>query len=96
METMNAKGWKVATGVLVVVVIILLAMMWREWDMQQHDLGHVLQQGKEDVTEARNEIAVKCRGPQANEAACQASLKELADILKEFSKDVSAATTSAQ
>lgn len=93
MESNTAKNWKIATGVLVVLVVILLAMMWQQWDRDQHDLGHVLQQGKEDVTEARNDINKKCRGPEADETACQAALSELAGILKEFSKDVNAATT---
>lgn len=96
MDPKTQNGWKTATGVLVVVVIILLVMMWNAWDREQHDLGHVLQAGKEDVTAARADIQEKCRGPQADEAACQRSLDALADILKEFSKDVNAATTTAQ
>ncbi len=89
----TAKGWKMATGVLVLVVIILLFMMWQQWDREQHNLGFVLEQGKQDVTQARNDIEAKCRGPQANEADCQAALDGLASILKEFSKDVNQATS---
>jgi len=88
------NGWKVATGALVVLVVILLAMMWAQWSKQEHSLDNVLQEGKEDVVEARAAIEMKCRGPQADEDDCQDALKDLADILKEFSKDVNAASTS--
>ncbi len=94
MEPNAQNGWKIATGVLALVVVILLAMMWSAWSMEQKSLDHVLEEGKEDVVEARAAIEMKCRGPQANEAQCQDALEDLADILKEFSKDVNAASTS--
>lgn len=90
----TAKGWKMATGLLVLVVIVLLFMMWQQWDKEQHNLGFVLQEGKENVTMARDDVQAKCEGPQANQADCKAALDGLASILKEFSKDVNAATSS--
>lgn len=88
----NAKtGWIVA-GILAIVVIVLAWMMWS--NENQKDLGTVLEEGRADIVTVRAEIQENCRGPQADEAKCQASLADLAEILNEFSDDVEDADTS--
>lgn len=82
----------IATWVLAVAVIILLIMLWGDWN-SSHNLGTVLNNGQNDITTVRDRVQADCRGPDANEARCQESLSELADILREFSANLSTATT---
>lgn len=87
-------GWLVA-GILAIVVVVLLFIMWRQWDREQHDLGNVINEGQEDIASARAEIREKCTGPAGvNARDCQDALNEVSDIIREFSDDLADATTS--
>jgi hypothetical protein len=94
MERSNNTGWIVA-GVLAVVIVILLAMMWQQWNKEQHNLGMVLENGQERVAAARNQIAEDCQGSEGTEAAsCKADLDQLSQVLEQFSKSITTATSS--
>lgn len=81
-------AWTVA-GILAVLLIIALYFVMNP----KKDLDTVLQEGKEDITEQRDRITEVCDGPEANEGDCQNELDELADILRDFSKDIDKATS---
>ena len=88
----NTKtGWIIA-GILALVVIIMLFMMWN--DANTKDLDNVLEDGRTSLIDIRAEIEKKCEGPDVNEDECQDALKELSEVLSEFSEDVSEASTS--
>ncbi len=87
----NSKtGWIIA-GILAVVVIIMLFMMWN--DANSKNLGNVLEEGRTSIIDLRAEIEKKCEGPEADEKACQDAIDDLSEVLKEFSEDVEAAST---
>jgi signal transduction histidine kinase len=84
-------AWTVA-GILAVLLVISLFFLMN----QPKDLDTVLQEGKEDVTAQRDQVAEACNGSDAqSKARCQDELQELADILRDFSKDIDKATSTA-
>lgn len=89
----NGTGWKVATGILAVLVLILLGMMWSSWNRNQHDLENVLEKGRDNIITMRAEVAMNCEGAKANEVKCEKSLSDLEDLLREFSKDIEQASS---
>lgn len=92
-EQQNNTGWIVA-GVLAIVIVILLVMMWQQWDRGEQNLGAVLEEGQENLVDARAAIAQKCSGPQGTASpGCQDALDNLRDILEEFSEDLDTAST---
>lgn len=94
MNQNAGMAWTVA-GVLAVIVVILLAVMAVRWhDAQPKDLSQVLQNGKEDITQVRDQIRKDCAATDdSSKKKCEQDKKDLADILKEFSADVSNSTT---
>lgn len=85
-------AWTVA-AILAALLVISLVMQFS----QPKDLGTVLQEGKEDVTAQRDRVAEACNGTDAaSQADCKNELQELADILREFSRDITKATSSAE
>jgi len=84
-------AWTVA-GILAVLLVIALFFLMNP----KKDLGTVLQEGKEDITEQRDRIAETCSGTDADSKAdCADELEELADILRDFSKEIDKATSTA-
>ena len=84
-------AWTVAGILAVLLVISLFFLMNRE-----KDLGTVLQEGKEDVSAQRDRVAEACNGTDEESAKdCNEELDELADILREFSRDIEKATSTA-
>ncbi len=84
-------AWTVA-GILAVLLAIALFFLMN----QPKDLDTVLQEGKEDVTAQRDRVAEACNGDDAkSQAKCQDELQELSDILRDFSKDIDKATSTA-
>lgn len=81
--------------VLFIVVLVLLVMLWNAWKENNQNLGTVLEEGKEQIVDVRAQVLADCRGPQANEADCQASLQNLKDVLQEFSSNLDNATGTA-
>ena len=82
-------AWTVA-GILAVLLVIAgyFAMNPKK------DLGVVLQEGKEDISAQRDQIAIHCAGTDGqSKRLCQEDLDELANILKEFSKNIHAASS---
>ncbi len=90
MNEKNNTGWIVA-GVLAVIVVVLMGLMWNA--SRTPDLDTVLNEGYEDIATIRAKMQIKCEGPARNDAECEAALEELADILREFGEDLSAAST---
>lgn len=84
------SGWVVA-GILAVALVIMLFMMWD--GANSKDLNNVLEEGRTSIIDMRAEIEKKCEGPEPNEAECQDALDDLAEVLREFSKDVNDAST---
>lgn len=80
-------AWTVA-GILAVLLVISLFFLMN----QEKDLGTVLQEGKEEVTAQRDRVAEACDGTDPD--ACNRELEDLSNILKEFSKDITKATSS--
>ncbi len=97
MDTNRSNtGW-IVSGVLAVVIVVLLFMMWQQWDRKQKDLDTVLDNGQEQIMDQRARIAALCNGPQGMQApACQDALDDLADVLREFRDDLDDATTTPQ
>lgn len=91
--TRQNTGWIVA-AVLALVVIALLWMLWYRYNQEEHDLGFVLQQGKEDISTERDRILRTCNGPNADQAACQEELTNLSELLAAFKANVENASTS--
>ena len=82
-------AWTVA-GILAVLLIIAVYFAMNP----KKDLATVLQEGKEDISVQRDQIAMHCSGTDdASKKACQEDLDELTDILKEFSKDIKKASS---
>lgn len=90
-------AWTVA-GVLAVVIVILLGVMAYNWQQNQpKDLSDVLQNGKEDITQVRDQIRADCKKTDSDsKKKCADDLQTLADTLHEFSTDVANSTTSAK
>lgn len=90
-KTKLTLAWTIA-GILAVLLAITLFFLVN----QPKDLDQVLQEGKEDITAKRDEVAKACNGSDAaSKAKCQDELRELSDILRDFSKDIDKATTTA-
>ncbi len=93
---MNTKkqltiAWTIA-GILAVLLLIALYFVLNP----KKDLGTVLQEGQQDITAQRDKIRADCNSTDLDKkAACAADLQDLSDILREFSKDVAHATSTA-
>ena len=83
-------AWTVA-GILAVLLAVSLFFLMNP----EKSLNTVLEEGKQDVTEQRADVAAACEGDSADKAKCDAELDELAQILREFSRDIDKATTTA-
>jgi hypothetical protein len=82
-------AWTVA-GILAVLLLISLYFVMNP----KKDLGTVLQEGKEDISAQRDRISESCNGTDTKSREdCQKELDELADILRDFSKDIRRATS---
>lgn len=86
-------GWIVA-GVLAVALIIMGVVMWGDWK-RETDVGYVLKEGQEDIVRARSDIERECAADK-NSAGCQEALDELAELLREFGRDLDYATTTGE
>lgn len=85
-------AWTLA-GILAVGLIIALVALFN----QPRDLGTVLEEGHDDLTQQRDRIADACESQdQASQERCQEALDELSDILRDFSRDIDRATSSAE
>jgi hypothetical protein len=91
-EKNTHTGWIVA-GVLAVVVVALGGILWNAAQTREKDLDEVLTEGYEDIAKVRAEVQIKCEGPARNDAECERALDELANILRDFGKDLNEATT---
>jgi len=79
--------------VLFIGIIIVGAL----WINTSRELESVLAENSSDIRSQRDEITDKCSGANADQEACDEALTELANILREFSAELSvAATTSAE
>lgn len=96
--TDKTTGWMITSGVLSIIILILLILLWNAWS--DRDLASVLEDGRENIVLAREEMNERCRGPEATEESCSEALGKLSSILEEFSKDLKqvdvSATTSVQ
>lgn len=92
MNTKNklTLAWTVA-GILAILLIIALYFVMNP----KKGLETVLQEGKEDITQQRGRIAEACEGTNADQNDCKNELDELADILRDFSRDIDKATSTA-
>lgn len=60
---------------------------------QKKDLGVVLEEGHENITEQRDRIATYCNSDvAADQNRCQDELARMANLLREFSRDIERAT----
>lgn len=85
-------AWVIAGILAIGLIVALVALM-----NQQKDLGTVLEEGREDLTEQRVRIAEACENEDvASQARCQDALDELSDILTDFSRDIDRATSTAE
>lgn len=84
-------AWAVAGILAIALIVALVALM-----NQEKDLATVLEEGREDITEQRDRIADACEGPDAeSQERCQNELEELSDILRDFSRDLDRASSTA-
>jgi len=84
-------AWTVA-GILAVLLLIALYFVMNP----EKSLDTVLQEGKEDISAQRDRIEESCSGTDAaSQEKCQDDLDELADILRDFSKDIEKASSTA-
>ena len=79
-------AWTVA-GILAVLLAISLFFLMNP----ERTLDTVLQEGKEDITTQRERVAEACDG--SSPAECNQELEDLSTILREFSEDISRATS---
>jgi len=89
MNTNESRTAWIVAGVLLILLIIVGYL----WLSQKQDLNTVLQNGKTDIASVRDQINTDCQGPTMDQDACKADLNDLASILKDFSADVQAAST---
>lgn len=89
MDTNESRTAWIVAGVLLVLLIIVGYL----WLSQKQDLNTVLQNGKTDIASIRDQITEDCQGPNMDTDACKADLNDLASILRDFSADVQAAST---
>lgn len=86
MNTKNqlALAWTLVAVLATALIISLLFLL-----TPKKELGTVLSEGQETLTEQRETIAEACRNEDtANAQACQEALNGLSDLLKEFSQDL--------
>ncbi|KND46995.1 MAG: hypothetical protein AB199_01005 [Parcubacteria bacterium C7867-004] len=82
-------AWTVA-GILAVLLVISVYFIMNP----KRDLDTVLQDGKEEIAAQRDEIRKNCANTDdLSKKRCQKDLDELADILKDFSKDITKASS---
>lgn len=79
-------AWTVA-GILAVLLVIALFFLMNP----ERSLDQVLQDGKEDVTTQRERVSEACDG--TSQAKCNRELEDLANILRDFSRDINKATS---
>ena len=91
MDRSNSVSWMIA-----VVLFIALIIVGYLWINTRRDLANVLAENRGDIMTQRDEIAAKCIGANADREACDEALDELADILREFSAELSVAATTTQ
>ena len=92
MDRSNSLPWLIS-GVLSIGIIIVGVL----WINTSRELESVLADNSSDIRSQRDEIMDKCPGPNAAQEACDEALTDLANILREFSAELSvAATSSAQ
>jgi len=92
MDRSNSLPWLIS-GVLFIGIIIVGVL----WINTSRELESVLADNSSDIRSQRDEIMDKCTGPNADQEACDEALTDLANILREFSAELSvAATSSAQ
>lgn len=85
MDTKEARTAWIVAGVLAILLVIAVVL----WVNAKRDLDAVLTEGREDITQVRDRIAVDCRASDtASQERCQDHLEDLADILREFSEDI--------
>jgi len=92
MDQKTQTGWTVA-GVLAIAVILLAGILWYQAENKQPTMDEVLSEGYEEIALVRAEMQIKCQGPERNDTECEEALEELAAILREFSEDLSDAST---
>lgn len=77
-------AWAVAGVLAIALIVALVALM-----NQDKDLGSVLQEGREDLTEQRDRIAAACESTDTeSQERCQDELNRLSDLLREFSQNI--------
>ena len=91
MDRSNSVSWMIA-----VVLFIALIIVGYLWINTRRDLANVLAENRGDIMTQRDEIAAKCIGANADREACGEALDECADILREFSAELSVAATTTQ
>ena len=88
----DSVPWLIS-GVLLVLVLVVGYL----WLSTARELQSVLAENNQEIRSQRDVVAEACAGPKADREACNEALTELANILREFSADLStAATTSVE
>lgn len=81
-------GWGVAAA-LAIVVVILLGFIWKTQYDLAHDFDYVLDQNGDEIVAVRAEVADRCSGTNPlDNPDCQEALDQLADVLRDFSRDL--------
>lgn len=88
MDTRESNLAWIIAGVLLVLLIVV-GYMW----YSSRDLDNVLQEGREDIGYYRDEIERHCSGPEMDQEQCAEDMEELSDLLREFSADIDASST---
>lgn len=86
------KQLTIAWSICAVLAIALIAALVVIMD-QKKDLSTVLEEGSSTITEQRDRIAAVCEGTDTeSQNRCQDELNRMANILREFSRDLQRAT----
>lgn len=90
MDTRESKtAWTIA-GILLVLLLVVGYL----WLSSPRDLDTVLREGTDDVATQRMELERVC-DEDRNSEECQQEIRELTDLLREFTAEINAATSSA-
>lgn len=91
MDTRESRTAWIIAGILFVLLLIVGYL----WLTTPRDLETVLEDGYDNIVAQRMELERACRNNNPREEECQQEIRDLTQLLQEFTAEINAATSSA-